>query len=168
MSHTYNTIWLALSTERDYRLRFGNVTARVTEYSVLDPILSWRATEKRLHKFVVRLGTDKHIGVAVIEQDLKQHVCFLILGLLPVYRGKKLGSVTARLLLRKCFEDLRARRVESSALSSNLPSMNMQDSMKLEGRLEAKYIFDGQVLDELIFAKMRGDWKREHEVEGWK
>jgi RimJ/RimL family protein N-acetyltransferase len=102
--------------------------------------------------------------VAVIEEDLANNVCFIELALLELYRGQRLGSVAARMLTRKCFEELDARRVESSALSSNPASVHMQDEMTLEGTLKSRFVIDGEVIDELLFGCLRRDWEIQQEI----
>lgn len=114
----------------------------------------------KCHRHVIKLA-GQDIGVADIHQDRPHAVCFLVLGLLPPYRGKKLGTVAARLMLRKCFEGLGARRVESSVISSNDASLRMQDGMIQEGILKDRCVVGTQTYDEVLFRLFKNEWEQQ-------
>jgi RimJ/RimL family protein N-acetyltransferase len=151
---SYNSIWRELRHEVGYNRRFGNLSTPAMHAWLWDVIGvgNWR-------KFVISLDEDENIGVAAISLDKKNSVAFFVLGLLPQYRGKKFGTIAARLLLRRCFTEFGVRRVESSALSSNPASLNMQDWMIHEGTLSARFLIDGEQIDELLFRIMRAEWE---------
>ncbi len=113
---------------------------------------------------MIKLG-DEGIGVADIHEDRLNAVCFLVLGLSPPYRGRKLGTVAAKMMLRKCFVELGARRVESSVISSNAASLQMQDGMIQEGVLKQRCIVDSQAYDEILFRLLKGEW--EQQIDEW-
>jgi RimJ/RimL family protein N-acetyltransferase len=104
------------------------------------------------------------IGIADIHHDRDNAVCFLVLGLLPPYRGRKLGTVAARMMLRMCFTGLGARRVESSVISSNLASLKMQDGMVQEAVLKDKCVVGSNVYDEIWFRLLKTEWEQ-HNLE---
>jgi len=158
----YNRIWQRLIDEPGYRSRFGIALGPVTKAAALDRL--WNRGDVRIHKLLVRLGNAAFIGVAYIEEDRRNGACFIAMGLLPEFRGRRLGSVTARLLLRKSFAELNARRVESSALSSNPASITMQDGMILEGTLKGRFIIDGREVDELLFRLLRSEWESQQQT----
>ena len=88
-------------------------------------------------------------------------VCGLVLGLLEPHRGRKIGSIAGRLLLRKCFTELHARRVESSAIASNVASLEMQDGMIEEARLLERVRVRDRVYDEVLFRLLRSEWEEQ-------
>jgi len=157
MKSTYNGIWSRLIGEAGSALRFGNLASSLTRIGPLDWLWTKRGFE--IHKYVVLRGESESIGVGVIERDLSSEVCSIVLGLLPEHRGQKLGSVSARLLLRKCFTEFGAARVESSALTSNAASILMQDGMIHEGTLRDRFMINGQRVDEMIFRLLRSEWE---------
>lgn len=157
MKSTYNRIWKRLLGEAGSDLRFGNLASSLTQIGLLDWLWTKRSFE--IHKFVVMRGESESIGVGIIERDLSNEVCSIVLGLLPEHRGHKLGSVSARLLLRKCFTDFGAARVESAALTSNPASVLMQDGMIYEGTLRDRFLLNGRRVDEMIFRLLRSEWE---------
>lgn len=157
MKSTYNEIWKRLIGEAGSALRFGNIASSLTRVGPLDWL--WTKRGFQIHKFVVMRGESEAIGVGVIERDLSSEVCSIVLGLLPEHRGRKLGSVSARILLRKCFTEFGAARAESYALSSNPASVHMQDGMIHEGTLRDRFLIDGQRVDEMIFRMLRSEWE---------
>ncbi len=116
------------------------------------------------HQFLIRLGPDKYIGIGDIHEDKANQVCNLSIGILPEYRGQKLGSIATRAMIRKSFMDLNARRVESSALSSNPASLKMNDRMIQEGVLKDRVLIKmydwgvPQAADEVVFRLLRHEW----------
>jgi RimJ/RimL family protein N-acetyltransferase len=120
----------------------------------------WTRPGFEIHKFVIVRGRDA-IGVGIIERDLRNDVCSMVLGLLPGHRGKQFGSVAARLLVRKSFTEFNAIRVESSALSCNPASVQMQDGMIQEGTLKSRFLIDGERVDEMVFRLLRSEWERQ-------
>jgi RimJ/RimL family protein N-acetyltransferase len=157
----YRRLWKTLLASPDAALLFGAERPRIP--SRLDR--AWRAMfgesgRWKCHRFVINMAA-KNIGVADIHQDRPNAVCFLVLGLLPEYRGKKLGTVAARLMLRKSFEDLRARRVESSVISSNTASLRMQDGMIQEGVLKDRCVVGSQMYDEVLFRLLKSEWENQ-------
>jgi hypothetical protein len=110
------------------------------------------------HRFIVRLGDRMDIGVGDIWQDTGNGVCVLVAAILPEHRGRKLGSIATRMMIRKSFTDLGARRVESSALSTNGPSTHMNDRMVLEGTLKGRWIIRGQPADENLYRITKEEW----------
>jgi RimJ/RimL family protein N-acetyltransferase len=157
MKLTYNGIWKRLIDEAGSALRFGNLASSLTRIRPLDGL--WTKPGFEIHKCVVMRGESEPIGVGVIERDLRNQVCSIVLGLLPEHRGSKLGSVTARILLRKCFTEFGAARVESSALTSNPASIHLQDGMIHEGTLRNRFQINGQRVDEMIFRLLRSEWE---------
>jgi hypothetical protein len=110
------------------------------------------------HCFVVRLGDRIDIGVGDIWQDAQNGVCVLVAAMLPEHRGRKLGSIATRMMIRKSFTDLGARRVASSALSTNSPAIRMNDRMVLEGTLKERWIIRGKPTDENLYRIMKEEW----------
>jgi hypothetical protein len=110
------------------------------------------------HRFVVRLGDHADIGVGDIWQDKINAVCILEVFMLAGYRGKKLGSVASRMMLRRCFEQLGARRVECSTVSTNIAAMKMSDRMVEEGVLREKWIVRGRPCDEHLYRLLKSEW----------
>ncbi|MBZ5508691.1 MAG: GNAT family N-acetyltransferase [Acidobacteriia bacterium] len=157
MKSAYNGIWKRLLGEAGSALRFGNIASSLTRIGPLDWLWIRRGFE--IHKFVLIRGESESIGVGVIERDLSNRVCAIVLGLLPEYRGCRLGPVSARILLRKCFTEFDAARVESSALTSNPASIHMQDGMVHEGTLRDRFLIDGQRVDEMLFRLLRSEWE---------
>jgi GNAT superfamily N-acetyltransferase len=113
--------------------------------------------QQRHHGFVARMGA-KDIGVADIYEDVGNRTCMIEVALLPEFRGQKFGSVVGRLLIRKCFTELNAYRVESTALSTNDASMKMHDGMIAEGILKDRYTVHGQPVSEHWFRLLRPEW----------
>jgi hypothetical protein len=112
----------------------------------------------RRHCFIVRLGGRADIGVGEIWQDTSNGVCILVAAMLPGYRRQKLGSIATRMMIRKSFTDLGARRVESSALSTNSPAIHMNDRMVLEGTLKGRWIIRGAPTDENLYRITKEEW----------
>jgi RimJ/RimL family protein N-acetyltransferase len=160
----YRRLWKALLSPPDSALLFG--TQRPNFPSWIDRAWMTVFGDKRqwkCHGFVIMLA-DEAIGVADIHQDRPNAVCFLVLGLLPRHRGRRLGTVAARIMLRKCFSELGARRVESSVISSNTASLQMQDGMIQEGVLRQRCLVDSRVYDEILFRLLKSEWEQ-HNVE---
>ena len=143
----HHRIWFALLDEEGATARFGPPKRK---RRLGDP-------EDHHHRFLVRRGSED-IGVADIYENRPAAVCHFVLGLLPPYRRRKLGAVTARLMLRHAFEKLDARRVESSVLATNPASIEMQDGMVQEGVLRRRVLVHGEEVDELLFAMLRWEW----------
>lgn len=155
----YRATWDALLSAPDSALLFGAQTIQLpSRWDRLRAAIFGELGQWTCHRFVVRLG-EKTIGVADIHQDKHHAVCFLILGLLPEYRGRKLGTVTARLMLRKCFSELGARRVESSVISCNKASLQMQDGMIQEGVLKDRCVVGSKTYDEILFRLLKCEWE---------
>jgi hypothetical protein len=112
----------------------------------------------RRHCFIVRLGGRADIGVGEMWQDTSNGVCILVAAMLPGYRRQKLGSIATRMMIRKSFTDLGARRVESSALSTNSPAIHMNDRMVLEGTLKGRWIIRGAPTDENLYRITKEEW----------
>jgi hypothetical protein len=112
----------------------------------------------KLHRYVVSLGGRVNIGVCEIWQDTDNATCKLIVAMLAEYRGQKLGSVAARLMLRKSFQELGARRVESSALATNPYSLRMNDGLIEEGILRGRWIVRGKPCDEYLYRLTKEEW----------
>lgn len=149
----YNAIWRYLRSEPGYQLRFGNLEIPAVRAWPWD----WVGIG-RWWKFLVVLD-GLNIGVGVIILERENAVCSIEVGLLPQYRSQGLGGRAGRLLISKCFTDFEARRVESTALSTNPASIKMRDWMIYEGTLKARYLIDGQEIDELIYAITRSEWE---------
>jgi RimJ/RimL family protein N-acetyltransferase len=125
--------------------------------------LSIAAIERRdvhwkRHKLIIRLGDRVNIGVGDIWQNRANGVCVLDCSLLDTFRGKGLGSVATRMMIRKCFTELGARRIESSALSTNPRSLKMNDRMIEEGVLKERYVIRGQTADEHLYRLLKSEW----------
>ena len=149
----YNSICRLLRRESNYKFAFGNSVSSAMHAWLWD---IWGPRD--WHKFVITLDRAQ-IGFGAIFIDKPNAVCCIELGLLPQYRGQGYGGVAGRLLISKCFTEYGARLVESLALSTNLRSIGMVDWMTLEGRLEARYLIDGQEVDELIYKITRAEWE---------
>jgi len=54
------------------------------------------------HKLIIRLGDRVNIGVGDIWQNRANGICILDCSLLDTFRGKGLGSVATRMMIRKC------------------------------------------------------------------
>jgi RimJ/RimL family protein N-acetyltransferase len=157
----YRRLWWTLLANPDAPLLFGVERPRIPSW--LDR--AWTAMfgesgQWECHRFVIEIA-GKSIGVADIHEDRPNSVCFLVLGLLPKYRGKKLGTVAARLMLRKSFEDLGARRVESSVISSNTASLRMRDGMIQEGILKDRCVVGSKTYDEVLFRLLKSEWENQ-------
>jgi RimJ/RimL family protein N-acetyltransferase len=150
----YNSIWRFLRKESGYRQRFSNLGSPAMYGWPWDiaRVGNWR-------KFVITLDGQENIGVAAIALDRPNAVCCIELGLLPRFRGQGFGGTAGRLLIRKCFVEFAARRVESTALSTNPASINMRDWMRHEATLKARFLIDGQEVDELMYKIMRPEWE---------
>jgi RimJ/RimL family protein N-acetyltransferase len=157
----YRRLWQTLLASPDAPFLFGAERPRIPSWldrawaAILGESGQWKC-----HRFVIDLS-GKSIGVADIHQDLPNAVCFLVLGLLPLYRGRKLGTVAARLMLRKSFEELGAHRVESSVISSNGASLRMQDGMIQEGVLKDRCVVGSRTYDEVLFRLLRSEWEEQ-------
>lgn len=158
---TYRATWDALLSAPESPLLFGTQIIQFPSWlnrvriAVFGESGQWSC-----HRFVVELG-EKTIGVADIHEDRPHSVCFLILGLLAEYRGRKLGTVTARMMLRKCFCELGARRVESSVISCNTASLQMQDGMIQEGVLKDRCVVGSKTYDEILFRLLKSEWEEQ-------
>lgn len=151
----------ALLSAPDGPLLFGTQTVRLPSwFDRVRAAIFGESGPWFCHRFVVTLG-ENNIGVADIHEDKPHSVCFLILGLLPEYRGKKLGTVTARMMLRKCFRELGARRVESSVISCNTASLQMQDGMIQEGVLKDRCVVGLKTYDEILFRLLKSEWEEQ-------
>jgi RimJ/RimL family protein N-acetyltransferase len=148
----YDTMWWRLLTEPGSAYNFGpgKVLAR----------REGPPRDTRVHRFFIYYG-ETRVGVADIHHDVPNRVCTLILGLLEDHRRKKIGSIASRLMVRKSFTELDARRVESSTLSSNTASLEMQDGMIEEGRLLQRVQIRGEAHDEVLFRLLRPEWERQ-------
>lgn len=150
----YNMIWRALKREERYELRFGNSGNPATvgwPWDILK-IGYWR-------KFVISLDWMENIGVAAIAVDRQSGICYIELGILPEHRRQRFGSTAGRLLIRKCFIEFAARRVEASALSTNAASVKMRDWMLLEGTIKSRFVIAGYEVDELLYGITRSRWE---------
>ena len=65
------------------------------------------------------------------------------------------------MMLKKCFSELGARRVESSVVSQNAASLQMQDGMIQEGILKDRCVVGSQVYDELLFRMLKSEWEQQ-------
>jgi RimJ/RimL family protein N-acetyltransferase len=150
----YNSIWRSLRRETGYRLRFGNAASPAVCGRPWDvfQVGNWR-------KFLIALEGGERIGVASVLLDKPNACCSIELGLLPQYRNQRFGSTAGRLLIRKCFVEFSARRVEGSALSTNPASVQMRDWMSHEGTMHSRFLIDGQEVHELIFGITRARWE---------
>jgi RimJ/RimL family protein N-acetyltransferase len=110
------------------------------------------------HPLIVRLGDRVNIGIGDIWQDTANGICVLDCSLLEAFRGKGLGAVATRMMIRKCFTELGARRVESSTLSTNPRALKMNDRMIEEGILRQRYVIRGQYADEHLYRLLRTEW----------
>jgi RimJ/RimL family protein N-acetyltransferase len=113
------------------------------------------------HRFIVQIGERNliPIGVADIWQDAANETCVLDCSLLPDYRGRKLGSVATRMMIRKCFTELGAWRVESSTVSTNIASIKMNDRMIEEGVVRGRWMIRGARCDEHIYRLLKPEWE---------
>jgi len=150
---TYNSICRMLRQEANYKFAFGNSVSPAMRGWPWD---IWGSGNWR--KFVITLDTTP-MGFGAIFIDKPNAVCCIELGLLPQYRGQGYGGIAGRLLISKCFTKYGARLVESLALSTNLRSIGMVDWMTLEGTLKARYLIDGQEVDELIYKITKSEWE---------
>lgn len=157
----YRRLWKALLAPADAALLFGAQRPRVpTSLDRIWTAIFGESGQWKCHRFIIDMSGER-IGVADIHEDRPNAVCFLVLGLLPLYRGRKYGTVVARLMLRKSFEELRARRVESSVISSNAASLRMQDGMIQEGILKDRCRVGSQTYDEVLFRLLRSEWEKQ-------
>jgi RimJ/RimL family protein N-acetyltransferase len=150
----YNSIWSSLRRESGYKLRFSNLSSPAMygwPWDVIG-IGNWR-------KFMIALDWTENIGVGAIALDRPNAVCCIELGLVPRFRGNGFGGVAGRLLIRKCFTEFAARRVEATALSTNVPSIKMRDWMRYEATLKGRFLIDGQEVDELMYTITRAEWE---------
>lgn len=111
------------------------------------------------HPFLIQ--SDDHskvFGVLDIYQDRRSRTCSITVGILPEHRGKKIGSIATRAAIRYSFEKLDALRVESTALSSNPASINMNDRMIHEGTLKERYLIEGEPVDEHMYRLLKAEW----------
>ena len=109
--------------------------------------------------FLARLGDRETIGVGEIWRDERNGVCSIFVAILKTYRGRKLGSVVGRLLIRRSFEYLNARLVESSALGTNVAGIEMNDGMIEDGVLRKRWLIRGREVDERVYRLTRDEWK---------
>jgi len=136
--------------------------AAIAILSIAGLILSARAESSWVqHPFLV--SSDDHaklFGVLDIYEDERNRTCSLTVGILPEHRGKKIGSIATRAAIRYSFEKLDALRVESTALSSNPASINMNDRMIQEGTLKERYLIEGVpvAVDEHIYRLLKQEW----------
>jgi RimJ/RimL family protein N-acetyltransferase len=114
----------------------------------------------RIHRFLVYYGNTR-VGVADVHEDRTNAVCALIVGIAKAHRGKRIGTIASRALLRKCFLDFNARRVESSAISSNSASLAMQDGMVEEGRAVERFKVGNELFDEVRFRLLKREWEQQ-------
>ena len=149
----YNAICRMLRRENNYKFAFGNSVSPAMHAWPWD---IWGSGNWR--KSIITLDRAQ-IGFGAIFIDKPNAVCCMELGLLPQYRGQGYGGIAGRLLISKCFTKYGARLVESLTLSTNLRSIGMVDWMTLEGRLEARYLIDGQEVDELIYKITKSEWE---------
>ena len=157
----YRRVWASLLASPEAPLQFGTERPRIPPW--LDRVwvrLFGESGQWVCHRFVIRLG-ERAIGVADIHEDRPNAVCFLVLGLLPEHRGKMLGTVAAHLMIRKSFEELGARRVESTAIASNEASLRMQDGMIQEGVLKDRCVVGSKTYDEVLFRLLRSEWEEQ-------
>lgn len=115
--------------------------------------------EDYTYRFIAQFEDGTPIGVGTIYSDYYRTTCMIEVSMLPQYRGQKLGSVVGRLLIRYCFEHIRAHRVESTALSTNEASMRMHDGMIEEGTLKDRYLVNHKWIDERWFRILRQEWE---------
>ena len=149
----YNSICRTLRRESTFKFAFGNSVSPAMSAWPWD---IWGSGYWR--KFLITLdGTP--IGFGAIFVDKPNAICCMELGLLPQYRGHGYGGIAGRLLISECFTKCGARLVESLALSTNSRSIGMVDWMTLEGRLEARYLIDGEEVDELIYKITKSEWE---------
>jgi RimJ/RimL family protein N-acetyltransferase len=146
----YLELWWRLLTEPGSAHRFGQGKRLARR--------SRSPAGTTIHRFLIYYG-DERVGVADIRDDTSNRVCGLVLGLLEPYRGQKIGSVAGRLMLRKSFTELNAHRVESSALSGNVASLEMQDGMIEEARLLQRVRVGTEVYDEVRFRMLKHEWE---------
>ena len=159
---TYRSLWKSLLNSPDSGLLFGSQRQRTPSWVDYAREAAFSAPHQwKCHRFLILLA-DQAIGVADIHEDRINAVCFLVLGLLPQYRGRKLGAIAARLMLRKSFVDFNARRVESTAIASNIASLRMQDGMIQEGVLKERSLIGTQLYDEFIFRMLKSEWEEQN------
>jgi RimJ/RimL family protein N-acetyltransferase len=122
--------------------------------------LSGRRRRWKHHSFLIKLG-GKVIGVGDVYHDMPNGSCSLTAAILPNFRGRKLGSVATRAMIRSCFTDLEANRVESTALSSNPASLRMNDRMVEEGILRERYLVGETYVDVHCYRLLKTEWLNE-------
>ena len=120
--------------------------------------LSGRGRRWRHYSFLIKLGSKKVIGVGDVYHDVPNSSCSLTAAILPEFRGRQLGSVATRVMIRFCFSDLKANRVESTALSSNPASLRMNDRMVEEGILRERYLVGETYVDVHCYRLLKAEW----------
>jgi RimJ/RimL family protein N-acetyltransferase len=111
--------------------------------------------------FVVRCR-DQAVGCAWIERVHTSDSCDINLGIREKWRDHRIGSYTARALLRFCFEKLGAHRVESWIVSANEPSMRLaKGGMKREGIHRDAVKIGGCYYDQVWFGILRNEWDKQ-------
>ena len=110
-------------------------------------------------RFLVSPAGGGVMGTAWIQRI---HLCEkaeIGFALLPEYRGKGLGKIVGRLLLRHCFDQLGCQKVESQALGCNPASVMMQKGgMRLEGTQTRSVKVAGVFYDRFWFGLTREEW----------
>jgi RimJ/RimL family protein N-acetyltransferase len=158
----YRGLWKSLLSSPDSPLLFGSQRPRTPSWFDYARELAFSAPHQwRCHRFLIMLA-DQSIGVADIHEDRINSVCFLVMGLAVKYRARKFGTIAAKLMLRKCFTELGARRVESSVVSSNLASLKMQDGMIQEGTLKQRCTIGTEHYDEILFRILKTEWEEQN------
>lgn len=76
------------------------------------------------------------------------------------YRGKGHGTEAKMLLLNYAFNTLNLRKVNSSVISYNKPSLayNQKCGYRIEGRRRQQYYKEGRYRDEIILGLFKKDW----------
>ena len=98
------------------------------------------------------------IGVGDVYQDVPNGSCSLTAAILADLRGRKLGSIATRAMMRFCFSELNANRMESTALSSNPASLHMNDRMIEEGVLRERYFVGDTYVDVHCYRLLKAEW----------
>jgi RimJ/RimL family protein N-acetyltransferase len=110
---------------------------------------------------VVTLADDQLVGSALLWGiDTHSRIAHLGISLLPELQGQGLGIDTVRLLCRYGFAVRGFRRLQLETLADNAAMIATAKSAGFvhEGTLrEAAYV-EGQILDEVIYGLLAGDW----------
>ena len=110
-------------------------------------------------RFLVTREHAENVGIAWIVRIHQDDKAELGLALIPEYRGKGLGKIVGRLLLRQCFDSLGCQKVESFALGCNPASAKMQKGgMRLEGTQVRSVKVSGVFYDRFWFGLTREEW----------